>query len=271
MTHQERADRRPEARHGPRVERVREREAAGAGDALGHDRRADQLRQLHELGQGVAVGDGVPRHEQRALGLREQRGRAGHRGAVADDAGRDARRRAEVQVPLGVEHVDRQREEHGPRRMRERGLRGAVDDARQVLEPARLGRPLDERLGHGRQIRPEDRLGHVERLVVLARGEEQRRPGFHRVVEHAHRVPEAGRDVDVHRAEAARGLGVAVGHRDRDRLLERQDVVDPGLTREAVHQRQLGRPRVAEHDRDAFLLQDLEERLLARDVCHGAR
>jgi hypothetical protein len=38
--------------------------------------------------------------------------------------------------------------------------------------------------------------------------------------------------VDVHRGEAAAGLGVRVGHRDRHRFLQRQHVVDAGLARE---------------------------------------
>src|SRR5207253_9117851 len=77
--------------------------------------------------------------------------------------------------------------------------------------------------------------------------------------------------MDVHRRKAARRLRVSVGHRDGDGLLEREHVVDPGLAREPVHQRELRRARVAEHDRDAFLLEDLEKRLLAGDVCHGAQ
>src|SRR5207249_323400 len=48
-------------------------------------------------------------------------------------------------------------------------------------------------------------------------------------------------------------------------------VVDTRLAREPVHERQLGGAGVTEHDRDAFLLEDLEKRLLAGDVCHGAQ
>jgi hypothetical protein len=69
--------------------------------------------------------------------------------------------------------------------------------------------------------------------------------------------------MDVDGGELAAGLGVAVGHRYGDRLLQRQDVADAGLAREAVHQRQLRRAGVAEHDLDAFPLEDLEEGLLA--------
>ena len=41
------------------------------------------------------------------------------------------------------------------------------------------------------------------------------------------------------------------------------------LDRERVHQRQLGRAGIAEHDHDALLLQDLEERALSGDAGHG--
>ena len=98
---------------------------------------------------------------------------------------------------------------------------------------------------------------------MLAGGEEHRRTGLVGVVEHAHRVAEAGRHVDVDGGETAAGLGVAVCHRDGDGLLQRQHVADAGLTRETIHERQLGRAGIAEHDGDAFLLEDLEERLLA--------
>ena len=263
VAHQEGADRRPEPRHGPRVERMREGEATGRRDALGHHRSAEQLRQLHQLREGVAVGDRVAGDQERALGVREEPSRLGDRPAVADDPPGHARGRREVEVALGVQDVDREREEDGPRRMRERGLRRAVYDPREVLEAPRLRGPLHEGLGDRRQVGPEDRLGDREALVVLPRGQEERRAGLHRVVQHPHRVAQTRRDVDVRRGDPARRLGVAVRHRDGDRFLERQHVVDRGLAREPVHQRELGGPGVAEHHGDAFLLKELEERLLA--------
>jgi hypothetical protein len=48
-----------------------------------------------------------------------------------------------------------------------------------------------------------------------------------------------------------------------DRFLKGEDVADACLAREAVHERQLGRAGIAEHHLDAFLLEDLEEGLLA--------
>src|SRR5438093_990968 len=205
----------------------------------------------------------VARDQERALGVREEPSRLGDRPAVADDPPGHARGRREVEVALGVQDVDREREEDGPRRMRERGLRRAVHDPREVLEAPRLRGPLHEGLGDRRQVGPENRLGDREALVVLPRGQEERGAGLHRVVQHPHRVAQTRRDVDVRRGEPARRLGVAVRHRDGDRFLERQHVVDRGLAREPVHQRELGGPGVAEHHGDAFLLEELEERLLA--------
>jgi len=63
--------------------------------------------------------------------------------------------------------------------------------------------------------------------------------------------------------ELAGGLGVAVGHRHQRGLLQAEDVADVMLDREGVHQRQLGGAGIAEHDPDALLLQQVEERALA--------
>ena len=73
----------------------------------------------------------------------------------------------------------------------------------------------------------------------------------------------------VHDRELAGRLRVAVRHRHRGRLLQGEHVADVGLAREGVHQRQLGGAGIAEHDLDAFLLQDLEEGALAGDAGHG--
>jgi hypothetical protein len=141
--------------------------------------------------------------------------------------------------------------------MRVRGLHGPAHRAGQILEPRDLVRPFHVGARHRRQIRPKNGLGEVHRLVVLAGGEEHGGAGHAGVVEHAHGIAEPGRGVHVHRGELAAGVRVAVGHRDRDRLLERQDVADAGLAGEPVHQRQLGGARVAEHAVHAFLLEDL--------------
>ena len=62
---------------------MREREVAGARDALEHHRRADEPRQIDQLRDGVAVRDRVAREDQRPFRAREELGglrhRAGHR------------------------------------------------------------------------------------------------------------------------------------------------------------------------------------------------
>ncbi len=194
---------------------------------------------------------------------------ASMRGAVAADAGRDAGRGAEIELRLGVQHVGRERQEHRAGRWRERGLRGAVDHARQIGEAVHLGRPFHQRAGERRQVGPQDRLGDVEALVVLAGGDEDAARRLLGVVEHAHGVAEPGRDMEVHHRELAGRLRVAVGHRHRGRLLQGEHVADVALDRERVHQRQLGGAGIAEHDLDAFLLQDLEEGALSGDAGHG--
>ena len=270
VAHEQALDAGAQPRHGAGVERVREREAARGGHALQHHGRADQLGQLHHLGERVAMGHRVADDEQRLVGGHELACCGIDGRAVADDPRGDAGRRHEIHVLLGVQHVDGQGEEHGPGRLSERRLHGAAHDARQVIEPARLRGPLHVRRGHRRQIGPENRLRHREALIVLPGGEQERGVGLERVVQHAHRVPEPGRDVHVHGGERAAGLRVSVGHRDRHRLLERQDVADPRLTRETVHQWQLGGAGVAEHHGHAFADEDLQERLLAGKVGHGA-
>jgi len=134
-------------------------------------------------------------------------------GRIAGDAGRDAGRPSEVQLPFRVEDVGRQRQEDGAGRGRQRRLGRAVDGARQVLEPPHLRGPFHERARDRGQVGPEDRLGEVEGLVVLARRHQERRAGLLGVVEHAQRVAEPGRHVHVaaslfHDIAPAQELGI---------------------------------------------------------------
>ena len=251
------ADRRRQPHHGAAKQRMGGGEGGGVGDALGIDRGAEGLGERHQLAMGAALRHRVAGDDQRPLGARQQCRRRGDRRAVAAHPRRHPRRRSQIEIGLGVQHIGRQRQEYRPGRRRQRRLGGAVDGARQVLEAPHLGRPFNERPRDGRQIRPQDGLGEGEALIVLAGGEQDRRLRLLRVVEHAERVAEPGRDMDVGNGELARGLGIAVRHRHHRRFLERQHVAQPGLDRQRVHQRQLGGAGIAEDELDAFLLQEL--------------
>jgi hypothetical protein len=249
--------------HGALEQRMRGGKGRRVGDAFGVDRRAEELGELDELGMGAALRDRVACDQQRPLGLREQRRGCLDRLAVATQPRCDAGRRRKLDLGLGIEDVGRQRHEHRAGRRRERSLGGAMHDAREISEPMHLGRPFDQRARQRRKIRPQDRLGDVEALIVLAGGDEDRRARLLRVVEHAHAVAQSGRDMQVDGGELAGRLRIAVRHGDDGGLLEREHVAQLVLGRERVHQRQLRRSRIAEQDLDALLFQQLEEGALS--------
>ena len=247
---------------------MRRRKRRGAGNDLGVDRRAQRLRQLDELGVGAAVRDGVAGDDQRTLRLRQHRGGFRDRCRIAAQPRRHARRRRQVDLALGLEDVAGQRQEHRAGRRRQRRLRRAMHEPRQVGEPLHLGGPFHQRPRQCRQVGPQDRLGGVEIEVVLAGGDEDRAPRLLRVVEHAHGVAEPGRDVQVDDREPAGRLRIAVGHADDDRLLQGEHVAQVVLGRERVHQRQFGGARIAEDDVDALLLEQLQEGTLSGHEGH---
>ena len=139
----------------------------------------------------------------------------------------------------------------------------------QVVEALDLRREFHERPGQRRQVGGKDRLLDEIFGVLLAGGDQDRRARHLRVVEHAHGVAEAGRDVEVEHRELAGGLRVAVGHRHQRGLLQAEDVADVVLDREGVHQRQFGGAGIAEHDPDALLLEQIEERAFTGHHGHG--
>ena len=94
--------------------------------------------------------------------------------AIAAQPRRDARRRHQLDLGLGLEDVAGQRQEHRAGRRRQRGLGGAMHHPRQVGEAMHLGRPFHQRPRDRRQVGPQDRLGDVEVLIVLAGGDEDR-------------------------------------------------------------------------------------------------
>jgi hypothetical protein len=76
------------------------------------------------------------------------------------------------------------------------------------------------------------------------------------VEDSAHRVADARSGVQVDERRPARGLGVAVGHPDDDRLLEAEHVRE--VLGEVGEHRQLGRTRVAEHRRHPAGAEEVE-------------
>ena len=260
--------RRLQARHGAAKERMGGRKGRTARHELGNNRRAQQLGELDQLGMGAALRHHVARDDHRMLRVREQIGGGRDRVGIAAQARRDAGRRHQVDLALVLEDVAGQREKHRAGGRRERGLRGAVHEARQVGEAAHLVGPFHERPRQGRQVGGEDRLGDDVLGILLAGGEEDGRGCLLRVVEHAHGVAEPGRDVEVEHRELAGGLRIAVGHRHQRRLLQAEHVFELVLDRERIHQRQLGGAGIAEHDLHAFLLEQFEEGAFSG---HGAQ
>ena len=82
----------------------------------------------------------------------------------------------------------------------------------------------------------------------------KRRAGETCVVERAHRVAEAGRDVDIAGDELAGGAAEAVGHRDDQAFLHRHHIGEVGVILQRVHDRQFGGAGIAEQMRDALVL-----------------
>ena len=126
-----------------------------------------------------------------------------------------------------------------------------------VLRARRLEAPLDEGMDDARRVL----VGQVglHRDVgpdLLARRHHERRVVRLGVEDRAHPVADPRGRVQVDVGRAARGLGVAVGHADRDRLLQAEDVAE--VVRELGEHRQLGRAGVAEDRRHPVLPEELE-------------
>ena len=208
-----------------------EAEPAAAG------RRARPDRQALALGErdggvpaaaGVDVGAG---DEDRVGGAVEPLGERADRlgvggGAAARPGGAIAWADVGL-VDLGVPVVHRDRDE-GRALRRQRGEVGAAGEGeRHVLGAGGLVAPLDERVRHaGRVAVGEVRLQGDLRPHLLAGGDQQRRVVGLGVEDRAHRVADAGGGVEVDERGAARGLRVAVGHADDDRLLQAEHVAE---------------------------------------------
>ena len=137
---------------------------------------------------------------------------------------------------------------------------------RDVLRPRRLEAPLDERVDDaGRVPVRQVRLHRDVGPDLLAGRHQQRRMVRLGVEDRAHPVADARRGVQVDVGRAARGLRVAVGHPDRDGLLQPEHVAE--VVGELGEHRQLGRAGVAEDRRHPVLPEELEGGL--PDARHG--
>ena len=255
------ADLRGETGDGTAEQRMGAGKGCRVVHALEMHGSADRLGELDEFRQRAAL-----RH---AVAGQDHRRSAPQQPAAAAIAAASPRRREAMRVgrPRSISasafNMSPGIERKTGRSAGERGLGGAMEQARQIGEAAYLDRPFDERTRDLRQIGPQDWLGDGEALVVLAGGDQDWRAGLVGVVEHAHGIAQAGRYMDVHGREAARGLGVAAGHGQDRALLQGQHVAGRGLDGQRVHQRQLGRAGIAEDHLDALLAQQLEEGALA--------
>ena len=88
------------------------------------------------------------------------------------------------------------------------------------------------------------------------------------VVEHAHRVSQAARDVQVDHAEPARGHREPVGHRHHGHFLQAEDILKPPIGDERIVERHLGRAGIAEDVLHAELGEQVEQRLDSGS-CHA--
>ena len=242
------------------------REMGAADHGLLIDRRAQDLGKARGLHEGIAGDDLAAGEDHRPLGRQQPERQPAQRRIRRPPRGVDPGRLAEVERREIVQDVARQRDEHRPRRRRQRDLGGAVDDARQVGEARDLGRPLHDRGRDRHQRRVEQGLHQPVPLLLLPGGDDQRRAGDMGGVQRADRIAEPGGHVHVAGREPARGARVAIGHGDHDRLLQAEHIADLRVVGQRVHDRQLGGPGVAEHLRDPFGLQQLDEGALAADL-----
>jgi hypothetical protein len=218
------ADRPLHARHRAAKQWVRRRERRRRRHEFAIDRRADQFGEFDQFGMRFRARHRIAGDDQRSLGLRQDRRGFLHRRRIAAQLRRNPRRRQQIEFALGFENVAGQRQEHRPGWRCQRRLRRAVHEPRQVGKAMHFGRPFHQRSCDRRQVGPQDRLSGVEILIVLSGGDQDRASGFLRVIEHAHRIAEARRDVKIDHGELAGGLRIAVGHADHARLLQREHV-----------------------------------------------
>ena len=152
----------------------------------------------------------------------------------------------DLNVGFFVHHVGRDGDEDGASCRLGGVLEGAAQQDGHLGGVSGLRGPLGDRLGQADEIARQDRLLRRATLLVLAGVDDQRRAGAVGVVEHAHRVAEAGHDVQLQERGPSRGARVAVRDAGGDGLLQRQDVLELRVVLEGVDERLLGGAGVAE-------------------------
>ena len=170
--------------------------------------------------------------------LRARRRAARPRGATASPAGATRvsgmLRRHDLLLEHRVEHVHRQRDEHGPGRRRGRDL----DRLAAARAASRWGRrpasttsspASPSRRGRRPSARPSSRTGRRDSPAITTSGAPPRFAWYIIPIP----LPSPTPLCSCTTRRLLRRAGVAVGHRDRDRLLERRDVPHLRVARRA--------------------------------------
>jgi hypothetical protein len=273
------ADRRPRAGEQQRVGFARHAgggvedpgvavEAGGRGAldraaVLEDDGRPRDAGQRVERGDAVVVAEDLgARHDERAARPGEQLGRGANRAGIrTDGSGRDAGRR-ERHDRVGLHPVLGDAEEHRAGGRGRRDAERVVEIGRDRLGGLCLVRPLHELARQRADVRRgrEAGGGAVQRGCLEA-GEHDDGAALQvgaRQVREA--IGQAEVRVHVGDGRPAGRPRIAVGHRDRDRLVRGRYELDAGLVERRVQERGLGAARADEDALDAPGAQRLEDR-----------
>ena len=242
---QDASDPRVHRRQHAAPQRVIHREHHPAVQHLADDARAHRFGERDQIVHRAGPRNLVAGHDQRLLRV-EQPARGLLDPVDGDRSVVDRRRRWNVGVGLLVEIVPGDRQEHRAVRRRRGNLERAPHRDTDILGPLDFVRPLAELLGHPHQVGREHRLLDQLVRVLLSGCYHDGRPVPHRVEDVPQAVRDAGRDVQVHQRRPPCRLRVAVGGRDRGRLLQREDQLDPGLVGQLVEDGELGGAGVRE-------------------------
>ena len=182
-------------------------------DELGPDAGAGRLGERQQGAAGVRARDIVADDDDGLGGPEEMLCDGGHSRGVR--RGRAVERAGGCGPDIGLllHDVDRQRDEDRAGGRVVGDLEGAAHDRRDLVGALGLGAPLDHRRRHGHQVVAEDGVAQAQPRVLLPGRDHHRRVGSERAEDHADGVAEAGRDMEVHHAGTAAGLGVVAPRR----------------------------------------------------------